>query len=398
VTPYTSLVDEKKGLMHTRAMAHVRAAEKYLYGQNTRKAIAHFGRAMHYFGANCSNAGVAKETDEVLGFLITFLGFDGKYTKAAYFLEELHVRERVTRGMIARHDDFVIPKPPPALWEPSDKYVDSLKRYHREEARRGILEATLDDGPVTPSVAFTDGKFKGCSISHTLFITKHFADSVAFLIPGSAERGHMFFNLCGISDNTGYSETGHTSYNTYSPSLITFLNDAEQMIYNVTRAPYELIEFHKHRGEYDPTAGRVSLCKITALLVLPKADAMTKVERVIGAINSVNEQFEAALVICHNNERDKSDRAAYRAKFRAWCEDPSAKGSNVEITTEYIMTVLRRVLPRGNQQFRKERVSVECVAKRKFARTDLKIRFLPSQLSAYIDTPKPDERTSVEAG
>ncbi len=35
--------------MHKRARAHVRAAEKYME-DDTRKAIAHFGRAMHYFG------------------------------------------------------------------------------------------------------------------------------------------------------------------------------------------------------------------------------------------------------------------------------------------------------------------------------------------------------------
>ena len=145
------------------------------------------------------------------------------------------------------------------------------------------------------------------------------------------------------------------------------------------------------------------------MLVLPEADAMAKVEREIGAIDSVNKQVEKALAIYYNNDCYKGqygDRNKYREKFKERCHDqPSVlecwlqlsldttkdeitndelerfkaeinqEGSNGkserDINAKYIMTLLRRVLPRGNQQFRKERVRVECVAKRSFAHTDL---------------------------
>ncbi len=155
---------------------------------------------------------------------------------------------------------------------------------------------------------------------------------------------------------------------------------------------------------YDLTAGPVPLCKITALLMLPEADAMAKVERVIGAVNSVDEQFEAALAICYNNDCYKGQRGdhhAYRelfhaakerkvecwlelalgnlgithdelTKFKADINKESAIGTpERDINAKYIMTVLKRVLPRGNQQFREERVRVECVAIRNFDRNDL---------------------------
>ena len=83
--------------MHKRARAHVRAAEKYMH-DDKRKAIAHFGRAMHYFGASCDATGVApKATDKVLGFIVTLKDSDDKYTRVADWRAELHVRERSSK-------------------------------------------------------------------------------------------------------------------------------------------------------------------------------------------------------------------------------------------------------------------------------------------------------------
>jgi hypothetical protein len=385
--------------MHTRAKAHVRAAEKYMYDKNdrnTRKAIAHFGRAMHYFGANCLATGVAKETDEILGFIVTFRDFHDKYTRAAYFLDELHVRERSTRGIALSPDEFVNPKSPHALWGASGRYAGLLRDYHREDTSPyEFLELKGD-------------KFKGCRISYTLYITKNVTDSVAFLIPGSAERGQMFFSLCGISD-------GNDEYKKYSYSLDRFLNYTDENSYKVKREPYESIEFQKHRGEWDSTVDPVPLCTITALLVLPEADAIAKVELAVRAIEGTSAQFETAVAYYYNNDchdgtfgdRDarrklfndkcengkKATQATYADTLSCWLEFAFFSGEithaeyevfkkDVEVTrakgmsprdinAKYIMIVLRRALPRGNQKFREERVRVNCIAKRSFSHTDL---------------------------
>ena len=364
--------------MHKRARAHVRAAEKYMH-DDTKKAIAHFGRAMHYFGVGGQEpkTGVsgepqkAEKEQRVFGFMVEFKPK----------LSVMYLYNNVTFLVLAK--DRVDARTRHRRWRPTDTYVQQLTEFFSIQ------------GNERSYCAFDE--HESARIAQTLVITEKVEESVVFLIR-SKKMGLMAVNL--MTPLLDFNEVAERD-------IYTFLRDPEKTSFkldelireDVAERAIESIEFRKEAivGSSPP------VFLITALIVHSDAKAMEETEK---RIRSSNTPFTDAITILHENEPQSAHPSIRTGEnhiklFKSDCETPKATPilscwlhtaflsghitfseldafeeriqvdlaggmTELELNAKYIMIVLRKVQ-------REERVIVVCVASRKFASADLLI-------------------------
>ena len=274
------------------------------------------------------------------------------------------------------------------MWQADDRYVLLLKHYHQKKTHPGTFCQLHND------------TFSGCRIEHTLFITEKIEEASALLIQGNWKRGNIVMDIDGIM-----------SQNTPKPSRIiieflidpvpksyTFLNDDETLI------DIESIEFTKR---INPN----SVFVITARIMHSTESAMREIER---SLRNSKNPFTDSIEIYYQNNCYKpggkySKAADHIEDFKKLCEDErytTEQGGTIlcwielavlndvityedylelnkeiekdrvfhtehDIVVKYIMIVLKKVLPNGNQYFREELAKVKCIRKQKFVHTDL---------------------------
>ena len=275
-------------------------------------------------------------------------------------------------------------------WRSSDNYVRLLRRYYQKETRPGRFCELHND------------TFNACRIEQTLFITEKVEEASALLIQGNWKRGNIVMDIDGIM-----------SQNTPKPSRIiseflidpveksyTFLNDDDGLI------DIESIEFNK-------IIDSNSVFVITARIMHSVESAMREIER---SLHNSKTPFTDSIAIYYQNNCYRpggpySNSDAHISDFKKLCEDEpytSDQGGTIScwielallsdiityedylelnkdiekdrtlltehyVVVKYIMIVLKKVLPNGNQHFREELANVKCIRKQKFAHTDLRL-------------------------
>ena len=276
------------------------------------------------------------------------------------------------------------------LWRSSDKYVRLLRHYYQKDTHTGTFCELYND------------TFNGCRIENTLFITEKVEDSVALLIQGNWKRSNIVMDIDGIM-----------SQNTPRPSRIIseFLIDPVQKSYTFLNDDDGLIDIESI--EFNKIIDSNSVFVITALIMHSAESAMREIER---SLHNSKTPFTNSIAIYYQNNCYKpggpySNAAAHIADFKKLCEDEpytSDQGGTIscwielallsdvityedylelikdiekdrmlltehDIVVKYIMIVLNKVLPNGNQHFREELAKVKCIRKQKFAHTDLRL-------------------------
>jgi hypothetical protein len=201
--------------MHTRAKAHVRAAEKYMHDKddrNTRKAIAHFGRAMHYFGANEEKTEPSEERS-VFGFIVESKKTQSRSKPEIEKMAHLHIDGRV-RVLVCSPDGTFR-----TLYKDERRYQLIGETYepkilalikHQQAANPGYMHHNLTD--------------RDLRVEHMLVGTQNVGASDALLIRGNKERGHIVLDLGGILSRPNHGD--HSA-------LVSFLHDSQQTKYTI---------------------------------------------------------------------------------------------------------------------------------------------------------------------
>ena len=276
------------------------------------------------------------------------------------------------------------------LWQPDDLYVNLLKHYHQRKIHPGEFCELHND------------TFSGCRIEHTLFITEKVEESVALLIHGNWKRGNIVMDIDGIM-----------SQNTPRPSRIIseFLIDPVQKSYTFLNDDDGLIDIESI--EFNKIINANSLFVITARIMHSAESAMREIER---SLRNSKTPFTDSIAIYYQNNcyipgGTYSNAAAHIENFKKLCEDEpytSDQGGTIscwielavlsevityedyvelnkdiekdrtlltehDVVVKYIMIVLKKVLPNGNQHFREELGNVKCIRKQKFVHTDLSL-------------------------
>lgn len=199
--------------MQTRAKAHVRAAEKYMHDKddrNTRKAIAHFGRAMHYFGTKEEKTEPSEERP-VFGFIVDSTSHWGKVKTEK--MAHLHIDGRV-RVLVCSPDGtfrtlYNDERMYKLIGETDESKIRALMKHH-EALKTGYMHDNLTG--------------RDLRVEHMLVGTGSVGASDALLIRGNKERGHLVFDLGGILSRPNYGN--HSA-------LVSFLRDSQQTKYTL---------------------------------------------------------------------------------------------------------------------------------------------------------------------
>lgn len=332
--------------------------------------------------------------ESVFGFIVFFdrdkdmMGGAVPPIKIAYLNTEV---ERVFARSVDEYYFIEVLQHLHRLWRSDDRYVNLLKHCHQKKLHPGEFCQLHND------------TFSGCRIEHTLFITEKVEESVALLIQGNWKRGNIVMDIDGIM-----------SQNTPRPSRViseflidpvqksyTFLNDDDDGLIDI-----ETIEFNK-------IINANSVFVITARILHSAESAMREIER---SLRNSKTPFTDSIAIYYQNNCYRpggpySNSAAHIADFKKLCEDEpytSDQGGTIScwielallsdvithedylelnkdiekdrtlltehhIVVKYIMIVLKKVLPNGNQHFREELAKVKCIRKQKFVHTDLRL-------------------------
>jgi hypothetical protein len=335
---------------------------------DTKKAIAHFGRAMHYFGAGsvggASPAAEAEKKGPVLGFIVRFKDAL-KYTPV-YFYNEVRFLE-------SDKDAADGSRSLPRLWRADQPYVNELTRFYRTQRPERDYCYLSED---------VDGR-----IDQTLFITEKVEDSFGFLIR-SKKMGLMVLL-------TGFDST--------RLDLFHFLADPETTSFKLHKLEsIESIEFRK-----DAIVGRSPpVFLITALIVYSDQRALEQLKKIEQQIRASKTPFTDAISILHENKPQHEANAINSSQghietFKLTCETKREMPillcwlytvflsghitsdeldgfetdiralqlsgmAKTDLSVRYLMMVLGKAL-------REEIVKVECVAKREFKHTDLRL-------------------------
>ena len=179
--------NQKEMPTHERARAHVRAAEKYMYDEetkDTRKAIAHFGRAMHYFGVGGDKMEPTKE-QPVFGFIVDSQTSDGKQKEK---IAHLHIDDLIIVLVCSTNGTFRVINANEGRYKrttDADKHGDiGTMVKHYKKGNTGY--------------AVNNRWGKKLRVEHMLVGTDNIGASDALLIRGNEERGHVVLDLGGI--------------------------------------------------------------------------------------------------------------------------------------------------------------------------------------------------------
>lgn len=360
--------------MHKRARAHVRAAEKYMH-DDKRKAIAHFGRAMHYFGVGgpvSEKKGASKEAP-VFGFMVDFKPKQSKQS-VVYFHREV---------LVLASDKANVAASIHRMWRVDQPFVKQLTDFFRKPNHTEWCEFDEDNS----------GR-----IVQTLFITEKVEDSEMLLIR-SKKMGLLVLMAVSlpVEDRGLYDFLCNPKTTSFKLLNRTLTDGAESVI--------DSVEFRKEAivGRSPP------VFLITALIVHSEASALEQLTKIEARIHTSKTPFTDAITTLYEY-KPQVDRQAVTAMnhvdiFKTECEmkpnqtilscwlttvvlsdhitsdeldvfeerikaDLASGMAERELNAKYIMMVLRKVVT-------EERANVECVANRKFRSTDLS---LPSSL------------------
>ena len=286
------------------------------------------------------------------------------------------------------------------LWRLSDNYVRLLRQYHQTETRpNNFCELHRDT-------------FYGCRIEYTLFITKKANDGAsALLIESNWKKGNIIIDIDGImSRNTPpFSRLIGEFLIDPERKRHTFLNDYEGL------TDIESIQFNKTNVN--------SVFVISAQIMHSAETAIREIERSLhnsknpfidsihiyyqnnchrlggphsnGIYSKVEDHisdFEELSTdeLCNSEPRDIllcwiafaeiSDAITYieYLQLKKDIEEDRTSLTEHELYIKYIMIVLKKVLPNGDQHYRQELAKVKCIVKRKFVYTDLRLPLLDS--------------------
>jgi hypothetical protein len=281
------------------------------------------------------------------------------------------------------------------LWQSSDNYVRLLKN---ELSRGGFLCKLHRD------------KFSRCGIERTLFITeKADAGASALLIQSNWKKENIVIDIDGIISGNIHPRSRVLGEFFTDPEKIrhTFFNDYEGLI------DIESIEFNK------TIVNSVSV--ISTLILYSAETAIREIERSLR--NSKNPFIDSIHMYYQNNcnrlggphsngiysnveyhildfqelSTDElcssddggillcwivlaflSDAITYKEylQLKNDIEKDSILLTKHELDIKYIMIVLKKVLPNGNQHYRQELAKAKCILQRKFVHTDLQLPFI----------------------
>ena len=281
------------------------------------------------------------------------------------------------------------------LWRSSDHYVRSLREYHQKE-----------NHPATFCQLHND-IFSGCRIEQTLFITEKVDEATALLIQGNWKNGNIIMDIDGImSQNIRRPPSrmiGEFLTDPVPRSYTFFKDEDDDSLIDI-----DSIEFNK-------IIVFNSIFVITARIMHSAESAINKIEL---ALRNSETPFTDSINMYYQNDcyrlggtYSKSEaHIAHIADFKKFCEDEQPytieDGGTLscwidlafltgvisyeeylelnkeieedrtlhtehDIVVKYIMIILKKVLPNGNQNFREEIAKVKCIRKQKFVHTDL---------------------------
>jgi hypothetical protein len=413
--------------MHKRARAHVRAAEKYMHDDDKKKAIAHFGRAMHYFGAieGATAASPAAEAEKkvppndtkqqpIFGFIVRQvnkkldkeLGTKTLQTKSRVAYLQSDVRVIACSGD-STFSELRKDQHRHQMWTKELSYTQMLaEHYSTDKVKTAMKDKTKNEYCQSEKAMFTNNwpsmndkklDFYACGIETTLFVTEEITGSAALFIRSNDEKGkrvHIVFDMDGVVSDQ--SQAGSSN------ELRDFLCDPARKTYELLNSSLgeggsgiESIEFEKGAD----ASTNVSL--ITARL-MHTAEAMTGVAQRIRdsetpftdamSILNANAHIDLARKMIDTNSRiDITEQASTTTMLSRWLDLATASGliqqdelkafktfksDAHDLDVKYIMIVLRRLLSK-----REERVPVVCVGKRMFECTDIDELFRPKEES-----------------
>ena len=278
------------------------------------------------------------------------------------------------------------------LWRSSDRYVKSLREYHQKENHPSMFCQLHND------------IYNGCRIEQTLFITEKVHEATALLIQGNWKNGNIIMDIDGIMSQNIRRPPSRMIGEFLTdpvPRRYTFFKDDDSL------TDIDSIEFNK-------IIVFNSIFVITARIMHSAESAINKIEL---ALRNSETPFTDSINMYYQNDCYRpggpySKSESHIADFKKLCEDEqpytSEEGgtlscwidlallSNVitfeeylelnkeiekdrglhtehDIVVKYIMIVLKKVLPNGNQHFREEIAKVKCIRKQKFVHTDLRL-------------------------
>ena len=280
------------------------------------------------------------------------------------------------------------------LWRSSDRYVKSLREYHQKENHPSMFCQLHND------------IYNGCRIEQTLFITEKVHEATALLIQGNWKNGNIIMDIDGIM-----------SQNIRRPPsrmIGEFLTDPVPRRYTFFKDDDSLIDIDSI--EFNKIIVFNSVFVITARIMHSAESAINKIERDLHNsetpfTDSINMYYQNN---CYRLGGTYTNGKAHIADFKKFCEDEQPytieDGGTLscwidlalvtgvisyeeylelnkeieedrrlhtehDIVVKYIMIVLKKVLPTGNQHFREEIATVKCIRKQKFVHTDLRLPF-----------------------
>lgn len=396
--------------MHKRARAHVRAAEKYME-DDTRKAIAHFGRAMHYFGGE--DAPVSADPNEtkeqpIFGFIVLFVSqipsldgqsFDYEQRRVAYLFSDVRVM-----ACSGDHTFSELPKDRHMhkMWKDDLSTVQVLAKHYQKaspakscHSSELLFNQAFREQRKNKTADFT---FDDAHIEHSLFVTHDITKSAALFIRSNrnGRRSHIVFDMDGVVSVASPVDS--------STELRAFLSDPKRATYKLRNSSFgeegiESIEFEKM------TDSATNRSVIRARLAHSDAKEMAGLEQ---RIRGSETPFTDAMAILYENKHIQLVRAILKSKphtglFEENCEnqaktlmcwldiakvsghitDQELEAFKADITSaqqttgtdkldidrstnlKYIMLVLRSALSK------EETVDVVCIGKREFACADI---------------------------
>ena len=344
--------------------------------------------------------------EHVFGFIVFFdhrldTGYYHLIEKITYLNIEIeHILSRSDRD-----DNYYFTEVPTLkrihrLWKSSDNYVRLLvSHYHQKKMPLELHKDTFDR----------------CRIEYTLFITEKADDGAsALLIQSNWKKGNIVIDIGGIiSGNTlpsgellPHSRLINDFLMYPEQTRYTFLNDYEGLI------DIESIQFNKTNFN--------SMIVISALIMHSAETGIREIERSLrnsknpfidsihmyyqnnchrlggphsnGIYSKVEDHisdFEElseyelctseprGILLCWITLAELSDAITYREylQLKKDIEEDRTRLTEHELYIKYIMIVLKKVLPNGNQHYRQELAKVKCIVKRKFVYTDIQLPF-----------------------
>jgi len=365
-----------------------------------------------------SNTSQVQVTEHIIGFIVFF----DRMLETGYYhhkgKEKIPYLNIEIDHVLARsdEDDENYFKEVPTLehhhrlWQPSDNYVRLLKK---ELSRGGFFCELHRD------------KFSRCGIEHTLFITEKADDGASAFLIQSPKKGNIVIDIDGII-------SGNIQLRLLSRQLTEFLTDPTKRQYTF---------FNDYEGLTDIDSIELNKTIVNSVSVISArifyssteivyASAETKIREIERSLRNSKTPFIDSIHIYYQNNCSRlggphsnciynklEEHISDFEEISSYTKLCSSDGGGIllcwivlaylrraityqeylqlrkdiekditlltenELNIKYIMIVLKKVLPNGNQYYRRyyrryqELANVKCILQRKFAHTDLQLPF-----------------------